>query len=201
MAAGKDLTIHQPLGTVAGRQKHIWCHRYLWTPCALSSGYSWISLGHCSQLLPCAQKLCQKRYTQLSWVSSFSWFIHARDNWGLRSYWALYAPHADKTSKRAFASPAGIRQVEKGQSCCSMLWPTTSSLQFPLRFYTFPYCSVLPPKLFSTALPWPAVLPSLYSMIFLTAWPHQLMPEPGLHSWDKPKLDSPHQSSWGGCSP
>lgn len=86
-------------------------------------------------------------------------------------------------------------RVSPAAPCCDLPPPHYSS---PLGFYIFPCCSVLPPKLLSTALPWPAILPSLCFMIFLAAWPYQLMPELRLHSWDKPKLDSKHQSSCRG---
>lgn len=88
-------------------------------------------------------------------------------------------------------------RVSPAAPCCDLPPPHYSS---PLGFYAFPCCSVLPPKLLSTPLFQPAVLPSLCSMIFLAVWPHQLMPEAGLHSWDGPKLDSGHSSSCRGGS-
>lgn len=56
-----------------------------------SSGYSWLSLGHHSQLLPRAQKLCQKSTHSLAGFppGSFSWWTRPINSRGLRSYQTL----------------------------------------------------------------------------------------------------------------
>lgn len=121
----------------------------------------------CPETLP-------ERYIQLSCVSTRQLFLvnmHKRQLGfkelpGISLLPMLIRPLREPLPAQQASGRWG--RVSPAAPCCDLPPPYYSS---PLGFYIFPCCSVLPPKLLSPALPRPAIVPSLRSMISLTAWP------------------------------